>query len=186
MAGCVNSAANRVTVSMTVEPEAAYEFLQGYKQLLLRLSGRDEDNRRHEMLGQLHMGREVLVAAPGGPGSVLTELSDNGARIPENVASAIQSLQVEHWVYLRDTKRHSIFVHPECTAAYGVLGLTDPIRAITQGTGIAVRTGIVRYRGRYVCDGLLSGIVSLGKGYRRSFTAAYRKLKAEGKFYVDC
>jgi len=113
---------------MTVDPAAAYEFLQGYKQLLLRLSGQVEDNRHNSMLGQLHMGREVLVATPGGPGSVLAELSDDGTRIPENVASAIQSLQVEYWVYLRDTKHQSIFVHPESTAAYGVLGLTDPIR----------------------------------------------------------
>lgn len=169
---------------MTVDPQAAYEFIQRYKRLLFHLSERSDGKQPEDGLNRLADGREFLVTNPGEAYAKLDELSEPDSEIQSEVVAAIRSLEVEHWVYLRDTKRYSIFVHPENTAAYGVVGLTDPVRNITGGAGIGVRTGVMRYRGRYVCDGLLSGLVSLGKNYRKSFADSYRNLKARGKFFV--
>jgi hypothetical protein len=87
-------------------------------------------------------------------------------------------------VYLRDTKLHSIFVDPSADRAYGVVGLTQSIREVIGGSGVLVETGLVRYAGHMVCDGLIAQQLWLGASYRRSFDHKLRALKAEGKFYV--
>ena len=49
---------------------------------------------------------------------------------------------MENWVFLRDTKVHSLFVHPSEHRAYGVLGLNDRIRDIVGG--VVIETGLVQ------------------------------------------
>ena len=98
---------------------------------------------------------------------------------PEVVAS-LRSLEVENWVFLRDTKLHSLFVHPSEHRAYGVLGLNDRLRDIVGGVGVVMETGLVQYAGRFVCDGLVSRIIWLGKNYRNSFNRACHAIRSEG------
>src|SRR5262249_1527174 len=67
--------------------------------------------------------------------------------------------------------------------AYGVFGLNDRIRDIVGGTGVIIETGLVQYGGRFVCDGLVSRILWLGKNYRHGFNRAYQAIRLEGRFY---
>jgi hypothetical protein len=57
-------------------------------------------------------------------------------------------------------------------------------RDITGASGVAIETGIVRFTGRFVCDGLVTRIVHLGPNYRKSYGRVYSAAKAEGRFYV--
>ncbi|MDQ3775283.1 MAG: hypothetical protein M3461_13500 [Pseudomonadota bacterium] len=75
-------------------------------------------------------------------------------------------------------------MHPSEETAFGVLGLTQPVRDIAGASGVAIETGIVRFTGKFVCDGLVTRIVHLGPNYRKSYGRAYSAAKAEGRFYV--
>jgi hypothetical protein len=75
-------------------------------------------------------------------------------------------------------------VHPSEETAFGVLGLTQPVRDIVDASGVAIETGIVRFTGRFVCDGLVTRMVHLGPHYRKSYSRVYKAAKAEGRFYV--
>ena len=97
----------------------------------------------------------------------------------------MRTLQVNNWVFLRDTKAYSIFVHPTGDSALGVLGLTDPVRDIVGTTGVIIETGVVLFSRKFVCDGIVTRVVHLGPNYRKSFNRAYRTAKAEGRFHVD-
>ena len=65
-----------------------------------------------------------------------------------------------------------------------MLGLTDRLRDIVGGSGVVLETGLVCYRGRFVCDGLVYKKLWLGPNYKKSFNAAFSEMKAKGRFYV--
>ncbi|STR45188.1 hypothetical protein [Iodobacter fluviatilis] len=68
-------------------------------------------------------------------------------------------------------------------AAYGVLGLTERLRDLTQGqAAVAVEMGLMKRGGRRVSDGLLAGLTLLGPNYKRDFTASYTELRKQGTF----
>jgi len=71
-------------------------------------------------------------------------------------------------------------------SAFGVVGLTERIRDIVGAPGVMIETGLVRYRGKFVCDGLVSRLVYLGPGYHKSYGAIYRDLRTQGRLQVDC
>ena len=83
----------------------------------------------------------------------------------------------------RDKLRASVFIAGEF--AFGVRALTQRIRDIVGTSGVILETGIVRYCGQYVCDGLVSGVVHLGRNYLRSFASAYERIRAQGRFEVE-
>lgn len=114
----------------------------------------------------------------------IARLEARNVRLDRNVIMALASLDVRQWVYLRDTTRHSIMIDSTADRAFGVLGLTQGIRDITGGTGLYIEAGVVRYRGRYVCDGIISQVVWLGPGYRRSWNETFKEIKASGHFHV--
>jgi hypothetical protein len=93
-------------------------------------------------------------------------------------------MQLKKWIFLRDTKHHSLFLDPDGQAAYGVLGLTQRVRDIVGGPGVMLETAIIRYRGCFVCDGVVSQVVWLGPNYRKEFAALFSKLKKNGAFQV--
>lgn len=63
-----------------------------------------------------------------------------------------------------------------------MLGLTNCIRDVVGGSGAVVETGLVKYRERYVCDGILTSVVWLGKNYKESYMSLHAKLRAQGTF----
>jgi hypothetical protein len=74
----------------------------------------------------------------------------------------MRTLEVGKWIYLRDLRHHTILLHPDGVIAFGVVGLTQPIRALTGGPGFLFEAGIMAIEGHFVCDGLLGETVALG------------------------
>lgn len=101
------------------------------------------------------------------------------------VFRAISTLRIDDYVYLKDTKDYSIFIQASGNSAFGVVGLTERIRDIVGASGVMI-AALVRYRGRFVCDGLVSRLVHLGPAYRRSYAEVYRDLRTQGRFQVEC
>ena len=169
---------------MTLEPTVANAFIAGYKGLLIEIAGRSRASKSRNVLSVLAAARQRLTEKPVLLDEAFAVLKARSDRVDEEIVRAVRTLRVTDWVFLRDTKAYSIFVHPSESVAFGVLGLTEPVRDIAGSSGVAIETGIVRFAGRFVCDGLISRIVHLGPSYRKSFSGVYSTAKAEGRFHV--
>ncbi|MGH8626055.1 MAG: hypothetical protein ACREYC_12580 [Gammaproteobacteria bacterium] len=169
---------------MTLEPTVANAFIAGYKGLLLEIGLRGRAPKSGNVLSVLAAARRQLTETPGLLDKALVKLRARSEGVDEEIVRAVRTLRVNAWVFLRDTKAYSIFVHPSEETAFGVLGLTQPVRDIAGASGVAIETGIVRFTGRFVCDGLVTRIVHLGPNYRKSYSRVYKAAKAEGRFYV--
>ena len=120
--------------------------------------------------------------------AVLGQVFDGETTPPMDPAVfiAISTLWIDDYVYLKDTKDYSIFIQASGNSAFGVVGLTERIRDIVGVSGVMIETALVRYRGKFVCDGLVSRLVHLGPAYRRSYAEVYRDLRIHGRFQVEC
>jgi len=170
---------------MVLDQDSAWRFINGYKKLLLEIDDSDE-GCADDILPRLISAREKLVGKPELLDEALTRLAAKSDAIDPEVFQAVQGLDVKKWVYLRDTKTYSIFMDTTNQHAFGVIGLTDRLRDVLGGAGIFLEAGLVRYRGRFVCDGLIIKSVWLGPNYRKSFNEALAQWKAEGRFFVKC
>jgi len=165
-----------------LDPVAAGAFIAGYKRVLLRVAGGAPEGR--DVLGTLvHARRRVVENA-----AVLDQAFDGETTLPLEpaVSRAIRTLRIDDYVYLKDTKDYSIFIQASGNSAFGVVGLTERIRDIVGASGVMIETGLVRYRGKFVCDGLVSRLVYLGPGYSKNYAAIYRDLRTQGRLQVDC
>jgi hypothetical protein len=168
---------------MMLDPAAAEVFIGSYKLLLLEIVG-TEDKDAH-VLDLLALGRKRLVQNPSLLDPALSKLRSGSERLDDEVLEAVTHLQLKQWVYLRETRAHSIFLEPSGQAAYGVVGLTNRITEIVGGSGAMIETGLLPYKGSIVCDGLVSSVVWLGPSYRRSFNEALASIRAAGAFYAS-
>ena len=168
---------------MLLEPQWSTAFIGSYKSLLLELAGSEDKNER--VLDALVRGRGKLIQDRSVVAESLTALRARNIPVDEEAAEAIQTLRVARWVYLRDTRKHSIFIDPAAEMAYGVVGLTNRIKEIIGGSGAVIETGLFTYKQRVVCDGLVSAVVWLGSNYRRSFNEQLSALREAGAF-SDC
>jgi hypothetical protein len=169
---------------MYLAPADAQRFIQGYKLLMLEVLGEQEDRINGSIVPLLAKARAKLVGEPTLLHKSIVQLEARNASLDREVVMALEELEVRQWVYLRDTKLHSIIIDLSADRAFGVLGLTQGIRDIVGGTGLFMETGLVRYRGRYVCDGVISKTAWLGPGYKRSWNEKFKVLKASGQFHV--
>jgi hypothetical protein len=169
---------------MYLDPADAQRFIQSYKLLMLEVLGAREDRITSSVVPLLAKARAKLVGKPALLRQSIAKLEAQRVRLDREVVTALEGLQVQQWVYLRDTKLHSIMIDSSADRAFGVLGLTERIRDIVGGTGLIMETGLVCYRGRYVCDGVISQAVWLGPGYRRSWNETFKEIKASGQFRV--
>jgi hypothetical protein len=168
---------------MIIDPLSAAKFIAVYKALLLEIDRTGQDRRKSNLIKRLVAARSRLSSEPSLINRALAALKSKSVAVDPEVVGALRSLEVANWVFLRDTKAHSIFVHPSEHRAYGVLGLNDRIRDIAGGVGVFIETGLVQYGGRFVCDGLIARILWLGKNYRNDFNRVYQGIRSEGKFY---
>ena len=166
---------------MIIDPLSASKFISVYKALLLQIDRTGHDRRKSNLIKRLVASRSRLSSDPSLIEQALAGLESKSVAVDPEVVGSLRSLEVENWVFLRDTKVHSLFVHPSEHRAYGVLGLNDRIRDIVGG--VVIETGLVQYAGRFVCDGLVSRILWLGKNYRHDFNRAYQAIRSEGRFY---
>jgi len=168
---------------MVVTEHEASTFIQGYTQLMLHIYGPLPTKPKMKLIAILAAARAKYVADRSLLDAALLELEAKSGSVAPEVISAVQSLEVKKWIYLKDTSAYSVFIDPSAKLAYGVLGLTQKIRSVLGGSGAVVETGLMRYAGRYVTDGIVSNVVWLGQNYRRSFTNELASLRAQGAFH---
>lgn len=169
---------------MVLDPHSAAQFIQGYKALLLEIDAEVSGNGALGELEKLGAARDELRKDRSLLKHGLDRMKARNINISSAVIQAVEGLKIERWIYLRDMKHQSIFIHPKGDSAFGVVGLTDPIRDIVGCSGVVMKTGLARYCGRFVCDGLISGPILLGPNYRKSFGRTFGSLKAQGHFHV--
>ena len=169
---------------MILEANDAWRFITGYKKLLLEIDGASKSRAKGSVVSKLAKARAKLVKRPALLQEAQARLVARSESIDPEVLQAVEGLEVRDWVYLKDTKVHSVFMDAETKRAFGVLGLTDRLRDIVGGSGVVLETGLVHYRGRFVFDGLVYKKLWLGPGYKKSFNAAFSEMKAKGRFYV--
>ncbi len=169
---------------MYLAPADAQRFIQGYKLLMLEILGEQEDRITGSVVRLLAKARAKLVGKRALLHKSIARLEARNVRLDPEVVTALEGLEVRLWVYLRDTTRHSIMIDSTADRAFGGLGLTQGIRDIVGGTGVIIETGLVPYRGQYVCDGVITQVVWLGPGYRRSWNETFKEIKASGQFHV--
>lgn len=169
---------------MHLAPTDAQRFIQGYKLLMLEILGEQEDRITGSVVPLLAKARAKLVGKRALLHKSIARLEERNVRLDREVIMAIEGLEVRQWVYLCDTIRHSIMIDSTADRAFGVLGLTQGIRDIVGGTGLVIEAGLVHYCGRYVCDGVISQVVWLGPGYRRSWNETFKEIKASGQFHL--
>ena len=168
-----------------LDQDSAWQFINGYKKLLLEIYDGDESSS-DGIVQKLISARKKLIGEPGLLQETQARLAAKSEAIDPEVFQAVQGLDVRKWTYLRDTKTYSIFMDTTNRRAFGVLGLTDRLRDALGGSGVVLETGLVRYRSRFVCDGLFVRSVWLGPNYKKSFNAEFAEWKAEGRFFVNC
>jgi len=169
---------------MILNADDAQRFIRWYSLLLLEVLGEASRDVEGGLVSKLAQGRAMLMQEPTLLAEAKTTLAARSADVDSDVVEAVESLEVRKWVYLRDTKFHSIFIDQTTDRAFGVVGLTERLRDVLGGSGVYLETGLVRYRGHFVCDGLIAQTIWLGPNYKKSFNERYRSLKAEGRFYV--
>jgi len=168
---------------MVLDPVIATHFIEAYKKLLLEIDGGiDPDRHLYE---QLIAARQKLSDAQDLLQPALARLHERGEPIADDVAEAVTGMQAGQWLYLRDTRAHSIFVDPQAELAYGVLGLTQRLKEVTGDSGVWIKTALLPFRGKVICDGLIANSVWLGANYRRSFNELLGQIRAAGHFRLD-
>jgi len=171
---------------MIVDPPSAAHFIAGYTSILSEIHRQSGGKPYKQLLEMLAAAREAMNASPALINAAAASLEANGQAVPPDVLHAIETIRLKQWVFLRDTTTHSVFIEPDANDAYAVLGLNDRIRNIVGGSAVAIKAGVVEYRGRYVCDGIVGNPIWLGSNLKKEFNAALSHLKKKGRFHVAC
>lgn len=172
---------------MVVNPDAAAHFIEEYKRFLGEVERLTDSAQDAPLLDRLTIARNAAGEDQGLRERALASLEDCGRALASDVLASVKSLRFERWIFLKDTRAYSVFVQLDGAQAYGVLGLTQPVRHIVGQSGVVMTTGVVEYQGRYVCDGLIGGsLVWLGPGYKRNLNARLAELRKSGEFRVAC
>lgn len=169
---------------MQISPVAAQRFIAGYKALLLHVHAMAKLNKGKSVIADLATARAHLTEHPQNLNAAFLELEADKRGIEDDIATAIRSMRVDHWVYLRHTTRYAVFIDHEITTARAVRALTDPIAAITGKPAVTFKAGVFEFDGCYVCDGIIETPVYLGPGYRATYNAGYAQLRKAGQFLV--
>ena len=168
---------------MILDERSAAVFINGYQKLLLEIGGPPGGNVK--LLERLVEGRKKLMSDLSLLDDAVSRLHDRGQHVDETVVAAASRLQVKSWVYLRDTRRYSIFMEPAGKLAYGAVGITNPIKELLGGSGVLVETGLLPYDGCIVCDGLMSPLAWIGPSYKRDYNETLSAIRSAGNFYTD-
>ena len=110
---------------MRLAPVDAQRFIQGYKLLMLEVLGEQEDRGNGNVVPLLAKARAKLAGEPTLLRKSIVQLEARNARLDREVVMALEGLEVRQWVYLRDTKLHSIIIDSSADRAFGVIGLTQ-------------------------------------------------------------
>nr|WP_314899623.1 hypothetical protein [uncultured Deefgea sp.] len=171
---------------MIVDSVLAHRFIDAYMAFLATLVS-EEERASRSTTQWLALGRTRYAADR----EALTRYRAANAQrrrmrrlvLDDEMLDAIAYMQIGRFVYLKDTRSYSVCLPIEGEAAYGVLGLTERLRDLTQGqTAVIIEMGLMKLNGRWVSDGLLAGLTLLGPNYKRDYTASYTELREQGAF----
>ena len=170
---------------MVIDKATAARFINEYKKFLLAIYQPTPGSPEPQgVIEKLAAARERFVSNRGLLDEYLRDLEDGTEPIDRQMIVTIRSLEFSRWVYLRDLKSYSIFLKEGGEYGYGVLGLNDEIRDITDGPSAYLEAGVVVLDNQYVCDGLIATAAHLGRNMRNSWNDLYKELKQTGKFHV--
>lgn len=173
-------AARRSAPPGRVDEMAAGAFVETYKAVLLDIAGPAASD--DGLVAHLAEARDLLVRQPTRLDDAVTRLRKAGTELDEDVLLAMRDIRLQRWVYLRDTRSHSIFLEPTGDTAYGVLGLNQRIRDIAGESGLVVEAALLTYRDHVVCDGLIAVVAWLGPNLRRQCNADLSRARATGRY----
>lgn len=168
---------------MIVGEHEAAEFIHGYTQVMSEIFTTTPRKTKLKLLDVLARGRTEYLSDRALLDDALHRLNARSVAIAPEVVSAIRTLEVKQWLYLKDTATYSVFFDPSAKAAYAVLGLTQRLRDIIGGSGAVIETGMVRYHGHCVSDCIFSNIAWLGPNYRKDLNQVLTNIRAQGRFY---
>jgi hypothetical protein len=168
---------------MIIPTQQASEFIKDYTRILVQIYKPFEDKSETKLLDKLATARSIFCSNRSLLDPALQALDAQSITILPEVISAVRSLEVKQWVYLKDTRSYSVFIDPSAKIAYGVLGLTERLRDIIGGSGAFVETGLLRYRSRYISDGIVSQVVWFGNNLKKEFTNDLNDIKTHGSFH---
>ncbi|MCL1500785.1 hypothetical protein A7D16_10535 [Xanthomonas nasturtii] len=158
-------------------------FIEAYKAVLLHILADAKLRTTTSIHHNLISARTFASKHPGLLGKTIDAMEAAQEPLAPSVASAVRSMQVKQWIYLRQTTRYAVFLDTDTDNAFEVRALTDPLNAVAEAPPILVETGLFRYEGVVVCDGLLLNTIFLGRGYKASFDANYTRLRKAGRLY---
>jgi hypothetical protein len=85
------------------------------------------------------------------------------------------------FVALKHTKNHSIFLPlKDAQEAYAVNSLTSDLGEVLD-TPVIIKTVLLPFRGKILCDGLISFGVFIGRNMELELKAEFKKLQKSGK-----
>jgi hypothetical protein len=169
---------------MVIAPALARRFIGSYKDFLLSLLTPAEREQQHDVVPLLVKGRERWVAERSLLDRYRAQTPQPGtAARDDEMLDAIAAARIGRWVYLKDTRTYSVLLDEQAEMALAVLDLTQPLRALSDGSsGLVFEAAVLPLAGHWVCDGLISGPLMLGGNLRRSCTERYTALRAQGRF----
>ena len=169
---------------MLLPREQALRFINGYKPALLRVLANTSTASTGSVDDDLAAARALVNSDRNLLESAFSDLANEGTPVEPEVASAIRSIKVELWLYLKHTKTFAVFLDKEAKNAYAVRALTTPLNELLDEPPFALETGVFEFQGVFVCDGLALNPVALGPGYRAQLKAIYRQLRKSGNFHA--
>jgi len=171
---------------MVLDPKLAAFFINQYTIVLGAVHRLAGNKPSRNLVAVLATARKSLEEDPLLLEKAVRSLEENGNSVASEMVAAVRGNRLRYWVYLRDTKTYSVFICPESREAFGVLGLTNRIRDLLGGSAVVFRTGLMEFRGKYVCDGIVESPMWLGTNYKREYAELLKELKEEGRMYVRC
>jgi hypothetical protein len=169
---------------MLLPREQALRFIDCYKAVLVRVLEDTNTATTESINNDLASARTLVKTDRGLLEAALSELAAEGKSIEPAVASAIRSLRVEQWVYLRHTKTFAVFLDKRIENAYAVRALTTPLDQLLDEPPFTFEAGLLEFEGLFICDGLVLNPIALGPGYRSQLKSAYAHLRKIGKFHA--
>ena len=168
---------------MLLPREQALRFINGYRPALLRVLENTDTASTGSINGDLTAARALIVEDRNLLEVALTNLASEGVPVDPEVTSAMRSVKVEIWFYLKHTKKFAVFLDKDAKEAYAVRALTTPLNELLDEPPFALETGVFEFQGLFVCDGLILNPVSLGPGCRSELKAVYSQLRKSGHFH---
>ena len=164
---------------MHIEDRTARRFISVYQDFLTSLAD-PQTSAGKDVLEVLSEARARYAADR----SLFATWRARNAGRDADMLDAIERIEIGRWIYLKDTRSYSVFMHEDGLRAYAVQGLTERLRDIFGYSGMLVQAGVFPLGGQFVCDGLFGGAVMLGSTYLADIKPRYQALRENGGFHA--